>query len=88
MDPIEIIVSEVKEDGSVVIPLDQFTLTGIKVGDKVQVISNGELIMLRLAEAKCDICGQYGRFKLVANKKICTSCERELVAGLTGQKAF
>lgn len=68
------IVRNIDELGRIVIPKEIRKVHGISNGDPVEIMSDGERIMITKYYMSCNLCSSEGELVDFCGKKICTNC--------------
>lgn len=68
------IITTVKKDGTIQVPLDMLQTAGIKPNSKVELFSDTSNLFIRTAEKFCDICGANTNTTRIGNQEICKNC--------------
>lgn len=76
------IIRKFDELGRVVVPMELRRLHGIEAQDEVEVISQGDFIVLRKVEKSCCICKGRSGLQEVGGHLICQKCAESIGSSL------
>ncbi len=74
------IVRKVDDLGRIVLPIELRRSLGIDVKDPIEIYVDDDTIMLRKHDPSCVFCGATSDIVDYRDKKICTSCAKDLNA--------
>ena len=72
------IVRKVDSLGRVVLPIDLRKSLDIAVNDPIEILVDGELIVLKKFEPTCTFCSNTQQFTVFNGKNICSDCLDEI----------
>ena len=72
------IVRKIDELGRVVLPVELRRTLGLEVRDSVEILVDGETIVLRKFQPNCVFCGGSKELTVYREKNICADCRRQL----------
>lgn len=75
------IVRKVDELGRIVIPKETRRLLNISERDPLEIMIDGDMVILQKHIESCSICGKTKRLRAIENLKLCPDCIKR-IAGL------
>lgn len=72
------IIRKIDELGRLVLPSEMRNSLNINEKDKIEMVLNGDTIVLRKAESGCIFCNSKKRLMVFDNKIVCEDCARKL----------
>jgi len=72
------IVRRVDELGRIVIPKETRTLMNVSEGESLDIMIDGDMIVLRKHVNTCSMCGRSKDLRTIENLKLCPACIKRI----------
>ena len=74
------IVRKVDKLGRIVIPAEFRKSLSLQLGEEVEIIMEGNTVVLRKYEERCVFCGSSDNIEILINRQVCKKCMKVLLS--------